>query len=81
MSRILFDEDEYETISHHRLCQSCNGDLRKCNGSCNGMSGYSMVRRKPEEIAKIKANKFEAYEDKILAEADAIRARRSLSSR
>lgn len=72
----LYDEDEWELVSHHRTCSACNGDLRKCNGACNGMSGYSMVRRSPKEIAKIKAERARKREDAILIEADAIRARR-----
>lgn len=74
---ILHDPDEYEMVSHSRVCTACNGDLRKCNGMCNGSSGYSLVRRKPEEVARIKAEKRKAHEDAILAEADAIRARRT----
>lgn len=75
--RIYHDEDEYEMVHHHRVCTACNGDLRKCNGACNGSSGYSLVKRPAAEVARIKAEKLKAHEDAILAEADAIRARRS----
>lgn len=74
---ILHDDDEWESVSHHRVCTACNGDLRKCNGACNGMSGYSLVRRPAAEVAKIKAAKRRDHEAAILAEADAIRARRT----
>jgi hypothetical protein len=74
--RIHFDEDEWETVSEHRACTTCGGDLRKCNGGCNGSSGYGMRRRDPKDVAAIKAKRQREHEDKILAEADAIRARR-----
>jgi hypothetical protein len=73
---MFHDEDEYETVIHSRPCTACNGDTRKCNGACNGSAGYSLVRRKPEEIKRIKAEKQRKREDAILAEADAIRGRR-----
>lgn len=73
---IFHDPDEYETVVHQRVCTACKGDLRKCNGACNGSSGYSMVKRPAAEIAKIKAEKRRKHENAILVEADAIRARR-----
>ena len=80
MSHILYDEDEYETISTSRPCTSCGGDLGKCRGiGCNGSSGITSRRRSPEEVAKIKAKRQRDYEDAILAEAALIEYRRSLS--
>lgn len=76
--RIFHDEDEWETRIEHRPCTSCDGNLRKCNGACNGMSGYSLVRRDPGEVKKIKAENIRAREDAILAQAAVIRARRHL---
>jgi hypothetical protein len=74
---ILTDPDEYEMVYYSKVCTACSGDLRKCNGMCNGSAGYSMVRRPDEEIRIIKARRRTESEDAILAEADAIRARRS----
>jgi hypothetical protein len=71
------DDDEYEVVTHSRVCTFCNGDLRKCNGGCNGSAGYSMVRRPDEEIRRLKAKRRMETEDAILAEAAAIKARRS----
>ena len=73
---IFHDEDEYETVIHHRVCTACNGDLRKCNGACNGSSGFSLVRRSSAEVKRIKAERDRKREDAILVEADAIRSRR-----
>lgn len=76
MSWIIWDEDEWETVCESRPCSSCGGDLRKCNGHCNGMGSMGQRRRAPEDVARIKAEKRRVHEAAILAEADAIRARR-----
>lgn len=73
----LYDEDEFETVVHSMPCTSCGGDLGRCRGvGCNGSGGVSSRRRSPAEVKEIKAKRQREYEDKILAEADAIRARR-----
>ena len=73
-----YDEDEWMVVSRHQPCTACDGDLRKCQGGlCNGSSGMGLVRRPPAEVAKIKAEKARKHEDSVLAEADAIRARRA----
>jgi hypothetical protein len=74
--RIYYDEDEYETVVTSRPCTACGGDPRKCNGGCNGMAGISSVRRPPAEVARIKAERLRKHEDEVLAEAEAIKARR-----
>lgn len=76
---IYHDEDEWEVVIEHRECSVCRGDMRKCDGRCNGMSSYSLKRRDPKGVAKIKAERQRQREDEILAEADAIRRRRGLS--
>ena len=76
---MLYDEDEYETVVHSRPCTTCGGNLVKCRGiGCNGSSGIGSRRRSDEEIRIIKARRRTESEDAILAEAEAIRARRSL---
>lgn len=73
----LYDEDEFETITESRPCTSCGGNLGKCRGvGCNGSFGIGSRRRSKEEVAEIKAKRQREHEDAILAEADAIRARR-----
>lgn len=72
-----FDEDEWETVVEHRQCASCRGDMRKCRGGCNGMSGYGLKRRSVVEVMRIKAERRRKEEDDVLARADAIRARRA----
>lgn len=74
--RINYDPDEYKGVHTHRPCTVCNGDLRKCNGGCNGSSSWSSVRRTDEEIREIKAKRRREHEDEILREAELIKARR-----
>ena len=71
------DPDEWKAVSEHRVCTACNGDMRKCNGACNGMSSFGMVRRDPAEVAKIKADRAAERERDILLQAAAILAQRS----
>lgn len=58
----LYDPDEWESVYY----------------TDGGAFGCSQRRRPPEEVARIKAEKQAAREDAILAEADAIRARRAV---
>lgn len=74
--RLIYDQDEYETVVTSRQCTTCNGDRAKCNGGCNGMTSLGSKRRTPDAIAAIKAARLRKEEDEILAKADAIRARR-----
>ncbi len=74
----FFDDDEYETVFTSRPCTSCDGNLKKCNGACNGSFSLGSRRRAPDEIRKIKNRKRVEHEENILREADAIRRRRTL---
>ena len=73
---MLWDEDEWELVVEHRTCTACNGDLRKCNGMCNGGSSFSHRRRDPVEVQRIKAERERKREDAVLLEAEFIIARR-----
>lgn len=75
--KILYDPDEYETVIDSRTCTTCGGDLKKCDGGCNGMFSLGSRRRPASEVREIKAARQREAEDAILAQADAIRARRS----
>jgi hypothetical protein len=74
--RLIHDPDEFEAVTESRPCTSCGGDPSKCNGGCNGMASFGLKRRSPEEVARIKAERRKQEENEILAQADAIRARR-----
>ncbi len=69
---ILYDEDEYETVVHSRLCTTCGGNLHKCRGvGCNGSGGISSRRRSSEEIAGIKAARQLAQDKELIKAAEA----------
>lgn len=74
--RILYDPDEYETVYESSPCTACGGDMRKCNGGCNGSGSLTTRRRRPAEVALIKAKRRKEHENAVLAEAAAIRQRR-----
>lgn len=74
---LSISEDEYETISESRPCTACGGDLRKCNGACNGRLTIGMRRRSPEDAARLRAERQEREDDETLARAAAIQARRA----
>lgn len=75
--RIIHDPDEYEPVAKSTPCTICGGDMTKCNGGCNGSTSFSLVRRSPEAVAAIKAEKRRIEEDEILAKAAVIRATRA----
>jgi hypothetical protein len=78
----FIDEDEFETVVTSRPCTSCGGNLGKCRGiGCNGSFGVGSRRRSDAEIKEIKAKRQREHEDKILAEAEMIKAQRSFSIR
>ena len=74
--RIEHDDDALETVVTSRPCTSCGGDLKKCNGGCNGMFSMGSRRRSSAEVAAIKAKRRLDHEELVLAEAVAIKARR-----
>lgn len=79
---IHFDEDEWEAVSEHRPC-SCGGypgGDRCVPGMCNASSSYTMRRRDPAEVKRIKAERERKREDEILAQAEAIKARRAINA-
>ena len=79
MNYILHDPDLYETVVDSRPCTNCGGDLGPCRGRCNGSASLIQRRRSPDEVAKIKADRRRAGEDKILAEAELIKRRRGIA--
>ncbi len=72
------DPDEWESVSESVPCTTCDGDLLKCNGACNGRISFGMRRRSDEDVRRIKAERLAKHEADVLAEAEAILARRGL---
>ena len=71
MSWIIYDPDEWETITISETYGVYPG-----TNLTFGMGGSGQRRRAPEEVAKIKAEKLRVEEDEILRRAEAILARR-----
>lgn len=61
----MIDLDEWETVTE-------SGSY----GHGMGWATCGRRRRAPDEVARIKAEKLAEHEEAVLAEADAIRARR-----
>lgn len=73
------DDDEWEVFVTRTPCTGCEGDPLRCRpGRCNGSFGMGQRRREPAEVARIRAERRQAHEDAILAEAEQIRRRRGL---
>jgi hypothetical protein len=73
---MLWDEDEWELVIELRPCAACGGNLRKCNGMCNGMLSVGHKRRDPADVKHIKVERELKREDAILQEAEFIVAKR-----
>ena len=74
--RIEHDPDRYYTGVTSRPCTRCDGDTRKCDGGCNGMTAYVLKERPWEEVKRIKAERARKEEDEILVRAEVIRRAR-----
>lgn len=74
---IHHDEDLYESVYSHRTCPFHERNPGKTYAGCGCSSSWGQRLRSPEEVAAIKARRQREREDGILAEADAIRARRA----
>lgn len=79
MNLQYFDPDLYETVSGFSPCH-CGGSPGSAScrspGGCTASGWISQRARSPEDYARIKAEKRRVHEESVLAEADAIRARR-----
>lgn len=68
------DPDEWEMVSEfHDYGPDPSGNRM-------GSASWSLRRRAPEDVVRIKAERRAAHEAGVLAEADAIRARRATAA-
>lgn len=74
---IHYDPDEYETVSEHRTCPFHERNPNGAFAGCTCSSSYGQRRRPLEEYLAIKAKKAREEEDRILAQAEIIKARRA----
>lgn len=70
------DPDEYETVSKYRTCIFHQQHPGEPYAGCTCSASISYRRRPASDIAAIKAERRRKEEDRILAEAGAIKARR-----
>ena len=74
---IFHDEDQYETVHTHSTCAYHMAHPGKMFAGCTCSFGISSRPRDPDEVMRIKVERIRRQEDEILAQADAIRWRRS----
>lgn len=74
--QIHYDEDEYETVVEARTCPFHQNNPGGSYAGCTCSMSVGSRRRPQAEIDKIKAERRRADEDRILAEAELIKARR-----
>lgn len=77
MSWLFWDPDEWETVSEFKQCACGGPSSGNCNGCCTAMASMGQRRRAPEDVKRIKAEKLRMHEDKVLVEAESIKARRA----
>jgi hypothetical protein len=70
VSFIIHDSDEWETVSS-------SGTYGSFAGVQLGWANCGQRRRAPEDVARIKAEKRRQHEDAVLAQAEAIKSRRT----
>ncbi len=74
----LPDPDEFEPAIVHHTCAFHKLNPGAPWAGCTCSTSFSQKRRPAEEVAKIKADRRRVEEDKILAQADLIRAQRKI---
>jgi len=74
---ISYDPDEYEYVSESRICAFHKADPGADYAGCTCSYSFTQKLRSTSEIAVIKAKKVREAEDRILAQAEIIKARRA----
>jgi hypothetical protein len=80
VSYILYDPDEYESVSKYDTCAFHKLHPGEKFAWCGCSLSMTQRRRSPEEYAAIKAERRRKEEDGILAQAEIIKASRALLS-
>ena len=73
---VHYDPDEFKAVGSQHTCSFHKANPGKPYAGCTCSASWGSVRRPPEEVAAIKAERRQKEEEEILAKADAIRARR-----
>lgn len=72
----LPDADEFEPVVKRHTCAFHELNPGEPWPGCTCSTSYTQKRRPAEEVAKIRAERRRKEEDRILAQADLIRAQR-----
>ena len=75
---IRYDPDEYQTVSQYHTCEFHKRYPGEPFAGCTCSGSLMSRRRTLDEIEAVKADKRRKEEDRILAQAEVIRARRAL---
>lgn len=74
--QIHYDPDEFELVFSHSTCAFHEINPGEPFAGCTCSGGYTQRRREASEVAAIKAKRQRTAEDRILAQAELIRAQR-----
>lgn len=74
--QVHYDPDEFETVVTRHICAFHKEHPSEAFPGCTCTCSYSTQRRTADDVAKIKAEKRRVEEDRILAQAELIRAQR-----
>jgi hypothetical protein len=77
---ILHDPDEFETVWVYHTCAYHRAYPHGNHAGCTCSSSCSQKRRPPDEVTAIKAKRLREEEDRILAQAEIIKAKRALEA-
>lgn len=76
MNHHIYDPDEYEQVIDSYTCYFHRQNPGAVHPGCTCHGGISQRRRSDAEIARRKAERLRLHEDNILAQAEAIKAKR-----
>lgn len=74
---IYYDPDEYEIVAERHTCPYHLKYPGAAYAGCTCSANMGQRRRAPEEIAAIKERKIREEEDRVLAQAEIIKASRA----
>jgi hypothetical protein len=74
---IRYDPDEHETVVERHTCSFHQAHPSQLFAGCTCSTGIYSRPRSPEQVREIKAERLRKEEDRILAQAEIIKARRA----
>lgn len=74
---LVHDPDQHETVTERHVCPFHKMHPGESYAGCTCSSSVRLVSRPLQEVMRTKADRERAEEDRILREAEIIRARRA----